>query len=248
MNKYQLNPQYNEYKDFLLNIKQYFKTNTSSIHKARNEIKIIEYNNTKFVVKSFKKLSGLKAYYYTKNSSKAQRSYEYGLKLDNLTPTPVGYIEFFENGYLSESFFISEYFEYDFTIKEPLRDIKFKNREKILQEFANFTYQLHQKNILHLDYSAGNILIKEFNSEYIFKVVDLNRMKFKPLSINERLQNFNMLWPSNEAITIIAKQYAKVANIPEQIAIKKAISYAFKLKLFKNSKKLLKGKIKNIDW
>jgi len=249
--QYEINKQYeNIFKDFLLNIKEYFNTNTQTIHKARNEIKIVTFRNKKYVVKSFKKPSKLKALYYTKNSSKAKRSYEYSMKLKEFTPMPIGYIEFYENNRLTESFYVSEYFEYDYTIKEPLRDISFDPKEKkeVLKEFAIFSSKLHDNNILHLDYSAGNILIKKENDTYIFKIVDVNRMIFKKLTLNERLKNFNMLWASDENMTIIASQYAKINNLDKDMLVKKAIGYAFRLKLGKNFKKLIKGKIKNIDW
>jgi len=248
--KYELNPLYEHiYKDFVLNIQDYFKQNSNTIHKARNEIKIVEFDNKNFVVKSFKKPSLLKAIYYTKNSSKAKRSYAYSMKLGDFTPEPIGYIEFYENNKLADSFYISEYFEYDYTIKDPLREVGFINKEEVLKEFATFSSSLHDKGILHLDYSAGNILIKkDDDGKYIFKIVDVNRMVFKELSLNQRLKNFNMLWASDENMTIIATQYAKINNLDVDMVVKKAIGYAFRLKLFKNFKKLIKGKVKNIDW
>ncbi len=250
MIKYELNSLCETiYKDFILNIKDYFQQNSQIIHKARNEIKIIEFDNKKFVVKSFKKPSLLKAIYYTKNSSKAKRSYEYSMKLEDFTPMPIGYIEFYEDDKLADSFYISEYFEYDYTIKEPLREVGFINKEEVLKEFAIFSSAIHDKGILHLDYSAGNILIKkDDDGKYIFKIVDVNRMVFKDLSLNERLKNFNMLWASDENMTIIATQYAKINNLDVDMVVKKAIGYAFRLKLFKNFKKLIKGKVKDIDW
>ncbi len=57
---------------------------------------------------------------------------------------------------------------------------------------------LHKNNILHLDYSPGNILIKEADGRHIFKIVDINRMIFKNLSLDERLKNFYMLWAKDE--------------------------------------------------
>ena len=246
--RFKINEKYNEYKKFILNIKDFFYNSSNTIHKARNEIKIIEYKDKKYVVKSFKKPTLLKSIYYTKTASKAKRSFEYSLILGNLTPTPIGYIEFYKRNRLSESFFISEYFEYDFLIREVLFNKNFLDREIILKEFAKFTSKLHNKNILHLDYSAGNILIKKEKNSYKFKVVDVNRMKFKKLSIDERLKNFNMLWASNNDLKIIISEYARINNINKSYAINKAISYSFRLKLFKNFKKLIKGKIKNIDW
>ena len=247
--KYTINSKYEKkYKNFVLNIKDYFNNAEKTIHKARNEIKIISFEEKQFVVKSFKKPSFIKSIYYTKNHSKAKRSYEYSIKLNDFTPEAIAYIEFYENNKLSNSFYISEYFEYDYTIKEPLRQIGFENKTKVLNEFAIFSSKLHDNGILHLDYSAGNILIKEKEDKYIFKIVDVNRMIFKTLSLNEKLKNFDMLWANNENMTIIATQYAKSNNLDIEMVVKKALWYSFRLKLFKNFKKLLKGKIKNIDW
>jgi serine/threonine protein kinase len=248
--QYLINSKYEKnLKDFILNIQDYFKDNKQIIHKARNEIKIIEFQNKKYVVKSFKKPSYLKAIYYTKNSSKAKRSYEYSMKLGEFTPEPIGYIEFYEDNRLCDSYYLSEYFEYDYTIKEPLRTEGFENKEEVLKEFAVFSSKLHDSGVLHQDYSAGNILIKkDDNGKYIFKIVDVNRMVFKELSLDERLKNFDMLWASDECMTVITSQYAKINNLDVDTVVKKAISYAFRLKLRKNFKKLLKGKIKNIDW
>ena len=247
--KYTISPKYEKkYKNFVLNIQDYFNNAEKTIHKARNEIKIISFNEKQFVVKSFKKPSFIKSIYYTKNHSKAKRSYEYSIKLNDFTPEAIAYIEFYENNKLSNSFYISEYFEYDYTIKEPLRQIGFENKTKVLNEFAIFSSKLHDNGILHLDYSAGNILIKEKEDKYIFKIVDVNRMIFKTLSLNEKLKNFDMLWANNENMTIIATQYAKSNNLDIEMVVKKALWYSFRLKLFKNFKKLLKGKIKNIDW
>jgi serine/threonine protein kinase len=171
------------------------------------------------------------------------------LKLGEFAPEPIGYIEFYEDDKLSDSYYVSEYFEYDYTIKEPLRTEGFENKEEVLKEFAVFSSKLHDSGVLHQDYSAGNILIKLQDEKYIFKIVDVNRMIFKSdLSLNERLKNFDMLWASDECMTIIATQYAKINNLDVDTVVKKAIGYAFRLKLRKNFKKLLKGKIKNIDW
>ena len=246
--QYELNPLYKDLKKFLLNIRDYFYNSSDTIHKARNEIKIIEYAGKRYVVKSFKKPSFLKSIYYTKKSSKAKRSYEYSLRLGKFAPKPVGYVEFYESNRLKDSYFISEYFEYDYTIATPLRDKSFKKSKEVLEEFAIFSSNLHSRDILHLDFSAGNILVKEDSGKYNFKVVDLNRMKFKKLTLNERLKNFDMLWASSEAMKIIATKYAKINNLDIDYVVKKALFYSFRLKLIKNFKKLIKGKVKNIDW
>jgi len=54
---------------------------------------------------------------------KEKKSYENGMKLIKLgveTPEPIGYIEFYKNDLLKESFFISLHQSYDFLIRNAL--------------------------------------------------------------------------------------------------------------------------------
>jgi len=242
--KYKLNSTFLECESFLLEIESYFqKSQTQSIHKARNELKIIPCKEQSTVVKSFKVPHLLNRIVYTFfRDSKAKKSYEYSLKIGDFTPKPIGYIEFYSSGLLAKSFFISEEFAYDFTIREPLLERDFEDKEGVFKAFAAFTLALHQEGILHKDYSPGNILIKKESEGYTFKVVDINRMEFKELSDDERLQNFDKLWAKDDDLRIIIKEYAKLAKMDEDEAVAKALRYSQKLKDFKNMKKRLKGK------
>ena len=58
------------------------------------------------------------------------------IKIKDFTPKPIGYIEFYKFGLLDESYFVSEKFDYDFTIREPLLDINFPNKNEILKAFC----------------------------------------------------------------------------------------------------------------
>ena len=231
-----------KYKNFLLNIKQYFNQNDQTIHKARNELKIIPFKNEQYVVKAFKIPNLFRRIIYTYfRDTKAKKSYENSLKIGDLTPQPIGYIEFYENHLLAKSYFIAKKFDFDFTIKEPIVNQNFPDRKKIFQELAKFTYALHEKNILHNDYSPGNILIKKEGDKYTFKIVDINRMKFKKLSLNDRLKNFAKLWLLDEDMETIVKSYAKHINEDEQKCLSIALKYSHTLKNKVNMKKRLKG-------
>jgi len=230
------------YREFLDNIREYFSLSHNSIHKARNEIKIIEYEDKIFVVKSFKIPSLLNKIIYTFfRESKAKKSYDNSIKIGDFAPKAIGYRVFKRFGLIEKSYFVSQNFEYDFTIREPLLDKNFKDKENIFKAFAKFTYDLHQNSIFHLDYSPGNILIKKSLDGYIFKIVDINRMKFITLSHDERLKNFSKLWAKDEDMEIIIREYAKHIDIDTQVAIKKAIYYSQRNKDIKNFKKRLKG-------
>ena len=240
--KYILNEDFQGFQDFLLEIKSHFSNNQDTIHKARNELKIINYNTLDTVVKSFKIPHLLNRVVYTFfRDSKAKKSYDYSVKIGNFTPKPIGYIEFYNSSLLEESYFISEKFDYDFTIREPLLDPMFEDRDKIFKTFAAFTYELHEAEILHQDYSPGNILIKKENDSFAFKIVDINRMEFRSLSLDERLENFKKLWAVESEITTMAKEYARVSNSNEEYCVKTMNEYNSKHKNKINIKKRLKG-------
>ena len=241
-----VNPKYINFQNDLLNIKEIFNNSEESIHKARNELKIIELNGIKCVVKSFKVPHAVNRVAYTFfRDGKAKKSYLNAIKLTALninTPEPIGVIEFFNFGLLSESYFISVYEPYDFTIREVFHH-KVENHKEILKQFAKFTYELHQKNVWHVDYSLGNILVTKQNDTYKFSLVDINRMQFKTISPYEGLKNFNKFWAKDDNdLIILATVYAKLAKLDEKKSIDILVGEAKKLEHRVN----LKRKIKNM--
>lgn len=233
---------YTGFQNFLLEIQSNFKTNSESIHKARNELKILHHEGKNLVIKSFKipHLINRIIYSYFKDS-KAKKSYEHSLKINTYTPEPVGYIEFYSFGLIRESYFISLEFKYDFTIREPLLDTNFAEKEEIFRAFARFTLKLHNDNIFHEDYSPGNILIKKQGTSYKFKIVDINRMHFHLLDEDERARAFAKLWASDEILKLIADEYKKYYRCSDEFT-RKVLYFSNKNKKIKNFKKRLKGK------
>jgi len=248
--KYKINKKYeNEFRDFLFNIKENFKNNDETIHEARNVLKIISHAGLSTVVKAFKVPNVVNQFAYAYlRGSKASKSYVNGMKLMELgvkSPEPIGYIEFYEKGLLKESFFISINQESNFLIREPLYENSFPDRKNIIEQFSVFTYNLHQKNVFHKDYSAGNTLvIDNKDGTYDFSIVDINRMQFKSIDINLAMENFNKLWANEETLTIIAKEYAKVSKYDEKKCINLIISFDKKLKEFVEIRRAIKAWIK----
>jgi len=229
--------------DDINNILNLFHNSRQIIHKARNEIKVVTYKNKNYVIKSFKVPNLINKIIYTFfKSSKAKKSYDNSIKIEDFVPKPIGYFENFKFGLLHDSYFVSEQFKFDFTIREPLLDSSFMDKESIFKQFANFTFKLHQQGILHKDYSPGNILIKKDNDNYIFKIVDINRMEFKELKLEERLKNFAKLWAKDDDLKIIISEYAKIINEDEHYCISLALKFSQAHKDKKNFKKRLKGK------
>ena len=245
--KLQLNKDYEYFEEDLLNIREIFANAEGSIHKARNELKIIKLHGLECVIKSFKIPHIINRVAYTFfRDSKSKKSFTNGLKLQKLqvnTPEPIAVIEFFKIGLLERSYFISLYKPYEFTIREVFHH-KVNNVEAILKEFARFTYELHKKGVWHVDYSLGNILINKKATGYDFSLVDINRMEFKVVPPKEGLKNFNKFWAKYDTdLPIIAKEYAKVADIDENEAIKIVVNEAKKLEDMVNIKRKIKEKL-----
>ncbi len=198
-----------KYNDLAKNIRKYFTKSNQSIWDKRNKIKIISFLEQELTIKSFKIPHVINKIAYTFfRDSKANRSYKNSLKILEFVPKPIAYVEFKKFGFLHDSYFLCEKYDYDFTIREPLTQSDFIDREIIFNQFSVFTHALHKQGIEHLDYSPGNILIKKTSKElYEFKIIDVNRMKFKIFTQEEQLQNFSKLWADNEDLKIIIKAY-----------------------------------------
>jgi hypothetical protein len=241
---YEYKNEYISLKPSFESIQNIFASDNHTIHKARNELKVIELNEIKTVVKSFKTPHFLNRIAYTFfRKGKAYKSYHNALRLEELeisTPKPIALIEFYESGLLEKSFFISEFFDYDFTIRTPLLE-PLEDRETIFTAFAAYTYNLHQCGVWHLDYSPGNILIKRAENRYVFSIVDINRMDFRSITALEGCENFNKLWASDEELEIIGREYARLSGLDETLVIAAIKHHNDANKQIKNFKKRLKN-------
>jgi len=231
------------YRDFIKNIRVHFHQSKNCLYTGRNTLKVLLCEDEKIVVKSFKIPHFINKIAYTfLRDSKAERSYKNSMKILEFVPKPIGYAEFKKYGLMYDSYFLCEKYKYDFTIREPLRQEDFPNKDVVFHQFAHFTYALHNKGVEHLDFSPGNILIKEVSPQkYEFKIIDVNRMTFKVFTKEERIQNFSKLWANDEDLMTIVQAYAPLIDMDKNKAIEIALEASNKhkqKKLFK--KKLLK--------
>lgn len=240
-------PQYHYLYPQFEHIDRLFAADKTTIHKARNELKIMDVGNLHTVVKSFKVPHLVNRLIYTFfRSSKAHKSYHNALRLQTLgilTPQPIALIEYFSSGLLEKSFFVSEYFAYDFTIRTPLLE-NLADRDAIFTAFAAYTYDLHQKGVWHLDYSPGNILIKKTATGYAFAIVDINRMAFRPITPTQGCENFNKLWATDEELAIMGREYARLWGAKEAFIVSEMQRHNSANKWVKNFKKRLKNLLK----
>jgi hypothetical protein len=247
MYKLELSDAYGAFEADLIGIKTIFARHSDTIHKARNELKIIPLHGIDTVVKAFRVPNPLNRFVYAHiRRSKAYKSFHNALKLQKAgvnTPEPIGYIEFYASGLLRESFFVAKYEPYDFTMAH-VRDENPEDKVAILEAFAAFTYDLHRKGVWHVDYSGGNTLIRRTHEGYRFSLVDINRMQFRPVSGYEGLKNFNKLWLEEADLLVIARRYAALAGLDEQKACKTIVEYDRQLKAHVLRRRKLKSYFK----
>jgi RIO-like serine/threonine protein kinase len=147
------------------------------------------------------------------------------------TPEPVAYIECSNYRLLNKSYFVSIHTQNvkifrDYQYQELTQEVT-----DMLQQMAEYVAMLHEKNIMHLDFSAGNILIEKTDEKYCFSLVDINRMKFKKISVAAGIMNFGRLCIPDDKVRILAKYYAKARNADEEKCTRK---------MLKNNKKNIK--------
>jgi tRNA A-37 threonylcarbamoyl transferase component Bud32 len=241
--KYKINSN-NGVEDFVLNIRENFKANTKVLYDQRNIIKLFEINGKQYVVKSFRTPHLFNRIVYSFfRKSKAERSYINTKKLESLnigTPSPVAYIEFYSSFLIKESFYISEYFDFDYQMSDALYNENFDDRDSIFKQFAKFTYEIHNKGVFHSDYNHGNILFKNNKGIYEFSLVDVNRMKFMTLNDNLRMKSMCRLTRDVDTLKIIVKYYCAIPGKNFDHLMNLLTNHLKRFNKHQNNKKLLK--------
>ena len=183
----------------------------------RNSLRLFQLEGKTLNVKSFRSPNIVNKFVYKYfRKSKAQRSFEYANKLIKMnigTPDPVAFYEVNSSLVFGNSYYISVHLNYDITFRELVFDFNIPNHEAILRAFTRFTFELHEKEINFLDHSPGNTLIQYNNGDYLFYLVDLNRMKFEPMSIEKRIKNFAKLSSSKRIVEVMSSEYAKCIEV-----------------------------------
>lgn len=252
-----INSKYRFLEGFIKSIPHDWNNIGETIYKKRNEIKVVSVCGMKVNIKAYKIPHLInKIAYVTLRPSKAKRTYYYAHKLQNMsveTPEPIAYVNCFKRGVLRRSFFISLHlFDYPYTVRDVINK-EIENKELLLRQFTRFTYfSLLRNGVHHLDYSRGNILIKNDGRMHQFSIVDINRMRFEKMTNKERLGIFSKLWAEKEELEIIGDEYAKITddnskeivnellamNQQHKIRINRRLKYKKKLKQLMRGKKI----------
>lgn len=224
--EYQVHPLYENLTEWVLTLPDEFEQGKGTlIYKGRNELRRFEMNGLKIVVKSFQIPHLLNRMVYGNfRASKAQRSYEYALKLlqEGLgTPTPVAWLTLRHNGLMGRSFYASLESECPHTYA-MLMGGQHPEQKRYLEAIARYTAHMHEKGILHKDYSLGNILLGDSPEGVKVETIDLNRLRFfSSVSIEVGCRNLfdGRLPGTREMREILAHEYARARGADPSVCL-----------------------------
>ena len=189
------------------------------IHNRRNELRHMSFYGIDMVVKSFAIPNFINRLVYGfLRKSKAQRSFEYAEQLNRLgikSPTPIAYYTERCGLFFSRSYYISQKSSCRHTFYDVINNPSLENRDSYLRCVGRMTAKMHDAGIYPLDYSGGNILLDMVDGTPQFELVDLNRMVFGNIDIDKGCRGFERLNVEHEALSIMAREYARVRNFDE---------------------------------
>lgn len=198
------------------------------IYKGRNELREMNWNGTSVVIKSFRVPNLINRIAYGLfRSSKAQRSFEYAdmLRKEGIgSPAPVAYYTERNGLFFTRSYYVSLKSECPYSYVHLMRG-DYPGQEEILRAIARTTAALHERGYLHKDYSRGNILFRKTEKGVEVEIIDLNRIRFREVGIEEGCHNFERLPGTPEMFEILADEYAKARGFDAQECLKLILKY-----------------------
>ena len=216
-----VHPTYSHLTKVIENALEDFETSKGKLlWNERNTIKVMQFDGKEYAVKYFRvpHLVNQLMYRFFR-PSKAERSYVHTRKLleQNINaPFPLAYFEKTTALLFKDSFFVSELVASNLTYRELIHDTNYPDRVEILKQFTRFTFAMHEAGIEFLDHSPGNTLIKKEGDRYQFYLVDVNRMRFGTLNLQQRVDNFARLTTDPAMIRIMAYEYAVLVDTNQE--------------------------------
>ena len=220
-----INSKYQHLREWLGQLPEQFEQLGEVIYDKRNQLRVIEAPDGTLVnAKRYCKAHAINRVVYSLGirQPKGLRAFRYPTLLLERgidTPEPIAYIEERRCGLLGLSYFIS--------VQSPLKhtfyefgDAKEGTYEDMAEALGRFAAMMHDREVLHRDFSPGNILWDTDGEGYHFAVVDINRMRFGKVEMEEGCANLCRLWGPKRFIELIARSYAKCRGIDEDEAVR----------------------------
>ena len=226
-----LNEKYEALKEFVERIPERIGCDGEVLRDGRNLIKVMttpdglrlnvkryhipRWPNRLIYSLNIRKPKGLRAYLYPSILLKA------GIQ----TPENVAYIEERSFGLMGYSYFVSLQCDYGRELYEVGRAADDGIYNDLAVALGRFTAKMHDADLLHRDYSPGNILWKQDADGFHFSIIDINRLYFGPVSMELGCSNFSRLWGSKQFIETVVSEYARQRGFDVQQATTAAMKH-----------------------
>ncbi len=194
------------------------------LHAGRNRVVCVQRNEQLYVVKAFRNAGWKKKLSYKWRSSKARRSYENGVRLQEAgvhTPAPIGWIEDWKNGWLERAYSISEMFAYEWRAWELKEKASVPDRDGELYRLGQAVARMHKAGMIHLDLTPGNVLLQPQESgPCVISFIDCNRMYFGTVDVQRGIKSLVQLGYEGDCIQPYLAGYCKERDIDEELALR----------------------------
>ena len=218
-------PRYAHLETFAASMPQIFEHEGEVIYRGRNLIKTMTAPDGTLVnVKRYHQPSGPNRLIYSwgLRESKGSRAFRYPAILaakDIGTPDAIALVEERNSlGLLGYSYLITVHSPYPYTLY-AMGDAKEGEYEALAEALGRFAAHLHEQEVLHKDFTPGNILWSHDADGYHFALVDINRMAFGPVSSKTGLATLCRLWGPKAFVRLTAESYAQARGYDVATAV-----------------------------
>ena len=234
MRRIEINPEYGHLRAFIERIPATMEADGTYIYGGRRNliVKMTSPDGTVLNVKRFQQPRSLNRLIYSMGirQPKGRRAYTYPARLlakGIETPEAVAYIEDRNTlGLLRQSWFVSIQCPYAHLLYE-MGDARPEVYEPMAEALARFAAHMHEGEMLHLDFSPGNILWdaqplpkgEEEAAPIRFSIVDINRMHFGPVGMEAGCRSFARLWGPKRFIQLLVEEYARQRGFDPQACV-----------------------------
>lgn len=214
-----VNPKYERVRPFMEQLDEHF-AGGSSLRESRNSLRVCRWQDLELNVKRYHCPSFFQRFVYSfLRQPKGMRAYENSFRMREAgveSPESVAYLERRSGGLIAESFYVSLQCPYKRRFYEFATAALTPEVLLVARSFAQMTAKLHEADILHLDYSPGNILFEVVEGQVLFSLVDTNRMRFGHVSVARGCRNFARLWGQKAFFEAMADAYAEARHASPQ--------------------------------
>lgn len=218
MRNIRVNPKYEHLREFISLLPERMDEEGTYIYGGRrNLIKLfVAPDGTRLNVKRYKIPAFPSNIVYSTGirKPKGERAYTYpALLLEKgiETPEAVAYIEDRTAGLLRQSWFISIQCPYSHLLYE-MGHAKEEEYAPLAMALAAYAAHMHNQQVLHLDFSPGNVLWEKTDGKYLFSIVDINRMRFGEVSMEAGCRSFARLWGPKHFLQLLVREYARLRH------------------------------------